>query len=238
MNFRRLTFFILFGGTLVLSSCSGDSGGGSGGGGGTSNTSAAVAIASELSGTTWETDCLSTDVDPESESNFKYVKVSVTFDNLTETITGHAYATSFCLLKLATIVGVGTLDIGDRATLSDGEDVVKVDHTIQSATAIIYNFISKAFMNNYSICGYTDWEADVTKDLLGVDCTSNLGDLGIAGLEVLEDLPIFNQGDLIYDIIQTENGQMKIGDHLGDYRGLTDETRPIILWEDAILTKQ
>jgi hypothetical protein len=121
----------------------------------------------------------------------------------------------------------GTYEIGAAVDGVDGAHTL--DLTIATFSATM-SAPAAANYNDIEFCGFDDWEADVVKDLTGVEC--------VVGEEDTDTLPT-QPGDKMYDIVLVADGgeTLTTGD-TDEGEGDTEENRPTEIDDEIVWTKE
>jgi hypothetical protein len=131
------------------------------------------------------------------------------------------YTDAACATQMFEMVLGGTFKIGD-AVGTDGTK--KIDYTLAEGTVMVSMAEAVAMFNSAQMGGYTDWELNKKKDILGKNM-----DPGKTDAE-----PMPNKGDVIYDVFKINGTTVSTGDDVVT----TEAERPTAVSADEVYTKQ
>ena len=158
---------------------------------------------------TWTTSCQATD-----DSN---AINSIVFTETTFELTITLYSDSNCTIETLRNRYTGTFTAGDGVSTPESSNTY--DHTFTNGYQRIKTELFAAAYNTAATCGFTDWQADVEKEI------TSAGSCAISTTTTT------------YDVIKIESTQITFGNTSGDAVGTTAATRPTTL-ETVVYTKQ
>lgn len=161
------------------------------------------AAGADLDGT-WETVC------------YMRAKTRIAYNDLALTGTYTEYADDACTTAYHVSTWTGVATVGEA--LSSGAR--KLDLSFESFKSTALTAENAVFNNMNAYCGFTDWEANVEKDVLGADC------YGFA-------IPV---GGESLDIYVVEGDTLKFGQGAKIGAELTEADRPTVIDETRVFT--
>lgn len=158
----------------------------------------------DLNGT-WETAC------------YQRTRTSLTYADLAFTGTYTEYADDACTSAYHVSTWTGTATVG--AALTSGAQ--KLDLSFETFTSEALTAENADFNNMNAYCGFTDWQANVEKDVLGAPC---FGFAIPAGAKSL-------------DIYLIDGDALKFGQGAKIAAGLTEADRPTVIDETRVFAR-
>jgi hypothetical protein len=182
---------------------------GSGGSGSTTSSTgtggSAPTPGNDLDGT-WETVC------------WQKAKTTITYDHLALDGTYTEYSDDACASAIHVSKWTGTAAVTGQTAAGD----TKIDIAFATFTSTALTAENAAFNNMNQYCGFTDWEANVQKDVLGKPC------YGFS-------IPV---GGKSLDIYRVEGDTLKFGKGALIGASLGEADRPTVIDDTRVFTRK
>lgn len=134
--------------------------------------------------------------------------------------TVHRYQKPDCTEPLYRLdIGATYSAVGDSPDV-DGAD--NINYTVHDAKLTPSSEAAAGVLNDAKMCGATDWQSGVAKEITGVDCLGKK----------------FSEGQVIFDIYDEEDGNLYVGKSSFFRDGDTSDSRPGALDREHPLVKQ
>ena len=167
------------------------------------------ATGADLNGT-WVTGCFNT--------GFAFAKTTISYDDLALSGSFDEFDDADCTNGIHTSHWTGTSTIA--GTTATGE--TKIDIAYATFTSTPLSAVNATTNNSFQYCGFSDWSANVEKNILGAPCQ------GFA-------IPV---GGESLDIYQVTDATLLFGTDAPIGTNLTEADRPTTLNENNVFTRQ
>lgn len=116
---------------------------------------------------------------------------------------------------------------GSYTTAAGANGMTNVDFTLEKHYFTFSALLkpAMAIFNKDALCGYTDWDTDVKKEVTGRKCELNV-------LGKTQEFPTLQKAETIYTIASESNGEMQMGLPTEDLDGSSADKRPDSLNKD------
>ena len=150
---------------------------------------------------TWQTGCYL------DEQDYMKQVLVISAGAFTATTTGYSDAT--CTTGYISQGYVGNFTYGATGILADGEAYTETDQVMTQITQTSHNDTKTDDWNSYNVCGFSDWQTDVEKDISAV--------VGFNSANYCDGPPVDTTFLTIYSI---QNSGTEL--YMGDLRNATD----------------
>jgi hypothetical protein len=160
----------------------------------------------------WKTACLNMDGEPSRQYEFRFSGEQVTMDYL-------GFADTACNVPALMIRFTA------RYTLPAGDELSRpqpIDLVLDSVSLTPRDQEVTSYFNTTAYCGFADWQADTARDVTGNQS---------------EGCEMPAAGDVLFNLIQIQEGVLTMGRTDEEHNGSSPDTRPTELNRDESFTR-